>query len=41
MVAPETNKMMVFNKGILQGLNTSIPTGGQELPNNILGTSAE
>ena len=41
MVAPDTKRMMVFNKGIDQGLKTSIPTGGQELPKHTLGTSAE
>lgn len=33
---PEVNKIMVFNSGILNGLNTLIPVGGQVSPNSIV-----
>lgn len=33
---PEDNKIIVFNKGILKGLNLSIPRGGQQRPNSIV-----
>jgi len=34
---PEVNKIIVFNKGIWNGLNGVIPIGGQFIPNSILG----
>jgi len=34
---PEDNKTIVFNKGTEKGLNTKIPSGGQDLPISIAG----
>ena len=39
-VAPEHNKIKVFNNGISIGLKTSIPFGGQIDPISITGASA-
>jgi len=36
-VTPEDNKRIVFNKGILIGLNELIATGGQCCPNSMFG----
>jgi hypothetical protein len=36
-VAPEHNKIKVFNKGIAFGSKTSIPLGGQMFPISIVG----
>jgi hypothetical protein len=36
-VAPEDNKIAVFNKGTWYGFKTSIPTGGQTAPNSTEG----
>lgn len=33
---PEVNKIIVFNNGIKNGLNTIIPIGGHFIPNSIL-----
>ena len=40
-VAPEPNKIAVFNKGTANGLTASIPIGGQEQPNSIEGEREE
>ena len=40
MVAPDSNKINVLNKGTPQGLKTWIPTGGQTAPNSIVGAKA-
>lgn len=40
IVAPDDNKIIVFNKGNSVGLITSIPIGGQQLPNRISGLIA-
>jgi hypothetical protein len=37
MEIPDVNKTIVFNKGILYGLNLIIPLGGQNNPNSIVG----
>jgi hypothetical protein len=37
IVIPEESKIIVFNRGISNGLITSIPKGGQEIPNSTLG----
>jgi len=39
-VAPEHNKIKVFNKGISKALKTSIPFGGQIAPISIVGAKA-
>lgn len=39
--APEDNKIIVFNKGIWIGLKATIPAGGQDKPNSILGANLE
>ena len=36
-VAPEANKIAVFNKGIWKGLKGRIPVGGQQFPISIVG----
>lgn len=36
-LTPEDNKIIVFKRGTLKGLKTSIPIGGQTLPNSMLG----
>jgi ABC-type iron transport system FetAB permease component len=36
-VAPEHNRISVFNKGIALGSKTSIPLGGQMLPISMVG----
>jgi hypothetical protein len=41
MVAPEVNKITVFNKGTSQGLKISIPSGGQTPPIPISGAILE
>lgn len=38
---PEVNKIIVFNKGILNGSKIKIPVGGQWRPNSIEGESLE
>ena len=40
-VAPELNKIKVFNNGISQGLKTSTPNGGQTPPISIVGAILE
>jgi len=32
---PEVNKIMVFKRGIINGLNLWIPIGGQVIPSSI------
>lgn len=39
-VAPDESKIIVFNKGISNGFNGSIPAGGQCAPNSTVGASA-
>jgi len=41
MVAPEVNKITVFNKGTSQGFKISIPSGGQTPPIPISGAILE
>lgn len=38
-VKPDLNKIIVFNKGIENGLNKSIPIGGQIIPVSISGAN--
>lgn len=33
---PEVNKIIVFNNGIINGLNTLIPVGGHFIPSSII-----
>jgi len=40
-VAPDNNKIQVFNNGIFQGLNGAIPKGGQTPPIQIVGDKLE
>lgn len=35
IVIPDVNKIIVFSRGIKNGLNTWIPVGGQLIPNSI------
>lgn len=39
-VAPDDNKIIVFSKGISNGLSGSIPAGGQCAPNSTVGARA-
>lgn len=36
-VTPDANKIAVFKRGIWKGLKAIIPTGGQVIPNSIVG----
>lgn len=40
-VIPEVNKIIVFNKGILNGLKVIILVGGHNNPNSIVGVNLE
>lgn len=40
ILAPELNKMAVFNNGTSKAFKGEIPTGGQILPISIVGTNA-
>ena len=39
ILTPEDKRIMVLRSGTLKGLNTSIPVGGQILPNSMLGAN--
>ena len=38
-VAPEAKRIAVFNRGIWNGLNGTIPVGGQQLPISTVGAN--
>jgi hypothetical protein len=40
-LTPEESKIIVFNKGTLQGLKVKIPTGGHLDPNSTFGANLE
>lgn len=40
-LAPDDRSRIVFNNGISNGFNGSIPAGGQALPNSTVGANAE
>lgn len=40
-LTPDANKIIVFNKGIWNGLKGKIPQGGQNEPNSIVGLNLE